>query len=380
MNFINNYSQPITLGPGDTSLALSLPDGEYRLTIADGASSATRWEIVGAAVEDGTATLTRGLEGTPVQEWPDGSVIYGSITAGILQEIYERPVGAPGEPWAVVGTTISVSRPLDLGDAGLFLPVDSTSLVELAVPAHADVNWPANCEIHIQQIGAGQVELVADAGVTIITEETLKTRTLGSAVTLKRLGADLWTVIGSLEAAGGGGDLPSEIGQPFGGGFYAGDIQYPDGQWYKLIVADVSADITGENSRWRTSESWTNDAEHSIDGVANTNAMIAAGIELHPAAEHCVNHRGGGFEDWYMPALDELDVIYQNLGLDRPNCPPDFQSGGPQAFSDNFYWASTQQSLFSSSVQHFGDGSQDFASKNYIGNRVRPVRRVPFSP
>lgn len=275
MNFINNYSQTITLGPGDTSLALSLPDGEYRLTIADGASSATRWEIVGAVVEDGTATLTRGLEGTPVQDWPDGSVIYSSITAGILQEIYER--------------------------------------------------------------------------------------------------------IGSLEAAGGG-DLPSEIGQPFGGGFYAGDIQYPDGQWYRLIVADISADITGEDSRWRTSDSWTNDAEHSIDGVANTNAMIAAGIELHPAAEHCVNHRGGGFEDWYMPALDELDVIYQNLGLDRPNCPPDFQSGGPQAFSDNFYWASTQQSLFSSLVQHFGDGSQDFASKGYIGNRVRPVRRVPFSP
>lgn len=196
MNFINNYIQPITLGPGDTSLALSLPDGEYRLTIADSSSSATRWEIVDAAVESGVATLTRGREGTSAQDWEAGSVIFCTVTAGLLQEMYSRPSGAE------VGATITASRSLVMSDVDMYLPADSESSVELGVPAQASVEWPDNCEIHIQQIGAGQVELVADAGVTIITEETLKTRTLGSAVTLKRLGADLWTVIGSLEAAG----------------------------------------------------------------------------------------------------------------------------------------------------------------------------------
>lgn len=90
MNFINNYIQPITLGTSGTSLPLALPDGEYRLTIADTASSATRWEIVDAVVEDGTATLTRGREGTSAQEWPEESVVYCAITAGIISDLIAR--------------------------------------------------------------------------------------------------------------------------------------------------------------------------------------------------------------------------------------------------------------------------------------------------
>src|SRR5690554_3120357 len=97
MNFVNNWLRPIALTLEQSHTLLDLPDGEYRLTIADGASSATRWEIVHAVVEDGAAALTRGLEGTSVQEWTVGSVIYGSLTAGVLQEMHDRPAGAPGE-------------------------------------------------------------------------------------------------------------------------------------------------------------------------------------------------------------------------------------------------------------------------------------------
>lgn len=85
MNFINNYSQPVTLALGATSLALSLPDGEYRLTLTD--SPSTRWEIVGAVVATGTATLQRGLEGTSDQSWADGSVIYCDLTAGTVASL-----------------------------------------------------------------------------------------------------------------------------------------------------------------------------------------------------------------------------------------------------------------------------------------------------
>lgn len=174
-------------------------------------------------------------------------------------------------------------------------------------------------------------------------------------------------------------DLPTIIGEPFGGGFYAGDIE-SDGQWYKLIVADISADITGANSRWKTTNSSTAGTDHLTDGVANTGAMIAAGIELHPAAAHCIDHRAGGNADWYMPAKDELNVIYQNLGYNRPNCPPDFQSGGPQAFSNANYWASTQQSAYSGWMQHFSNGSLGSGGKGFTGHRVRPVRRLQFNP
>lgn len=90
MNFINNWMQPVTLAAGVTSIALDLADGRYRLSIADSGTAATRWEIVEAVLEGGEATLARGLEGTLDQGWPEGSVIYASITAGMLAELYQR--------------------------------------------------------------------------------------------------------------------------------------------------------------------------------------------------------------------------------------------------------------------------------------------------
>lgn len=92
MNFINNWLREIVLEQGADSCPLDLPNGEYRLTLADAASSATRWEIVDAAVAGGTATLTRAREGTADQNWPAGSAIYAGVTAGQLHALVNRIV------------------------------------------------------------------------------------------------------------------------------------------------------------------------------------------------------------------------------------------------------------------------------------------------
>lgn len=84
MNFINNWLREITLEQGAESCPLDLPSGDYRLTLADAASGATRWEIVDAVVLGGAATLVRAREGTADQEWPAGSVIYCDVTAETL--------------------------------------------------------------------------------------------------------------------------------------------------------------------------------------------------------------------------------------------------------------------------------------------------------
>lgn len=91
MNFVNFWMRDIVLPLGATACPLDLPDGEYRLVTADGlGAEATAWEIVGAVVAGGAATLTRGLEGTTDQAWPAGSVIYSSVTAGILQALADN--------------------------------------------------------------------------------------------------------------------------------------------------------------------------------------------------------------------------------------------------------------------------------------------------
>lgn len=88
MNFVNNWSQALTLAASDTSCALGLPDGVYRLTLTDSATKATAWEIVAATVSSGIATLTRGREGTTARDWKAGSVIYCALTAGLLGDLF----------------------------------------------------------------------------------------------------------------------------------------------------------------------------------------------------------------------------------------------------------------------------------------------------
>lgn len=85
MAYINNYLEPIELAQGATSVALDLPDGEYRLTLSDAARA--NWEIVDAVVTAGSATLVRAREGTADQSWPDGSVIYCAVTAGQFNDL-----------------------------------------------------------------------------------------------------------------------------------------------------------------------------------------------------------------------------------------------------------------------------------------------------
>lgn len=94
MNFVNNYSEQLQLAQGETQLAVTLPNGRYRLTASDSlGSAATRWECIDAVVVNGVATLSRGAEGTDDQDWEEGSWIYCSITAGLLTEVFQQLQG-----------------------------------------------------------------------------------------------------------------------------------------------------------------------------------------------------------------------------------------------------------------------------------------------
>ena len=122
MKFVNNWQRPITLATGAATAALDLPDGTYRLTLSDAGRS--RIEIIDAVVAAGVGALSRGLEGTADQEWPSGSVIYSTLTAGQVAILaaagndtlfgYDMPTQPPARvgqlcvtPWATfvgVGT------------------------------------------------------------------------------------------------------------------------------------------------------------------------------------------------------------------------------------------------------------------------------------
>lgn len=167
-------------------------------------------------------------------------------------------------------------------------------------------------------------------------------------------------------------DLPTIIGEFFQGGYYIGDIE-DQGQMYKVLVAPIEADVY--SLQWKTTNTATPGTDSLTDGWSNTWSMNSA---AHPAAAHCLDYRGGGHDDWYMPARAELNLFWLNIAPSKTQA-PDFMTGGPQALNTSqYYWASTQYSPDYAWVQRFSDGLQGGSSKNNTDRRVRPVRRLPF--
>jgi hypothetical protein len=115
--------------------------------------------------------------------------------------------------------------------------------------------------------------------------------------------------------------IPAVIGEPFGGGYFAGYISHTaDGNpTHALIVAPRATGATGTGYtlttmlQWKTAATTTAGTTSTFDGAANTAAMVTAGIADHPAANFCKNLSIGGFTDWYLPARYEMDIAYFNL-------------------------------------------------------------------
>jgi hypothetical protein len=50
-----------------------------------------------------------------------------------------------------------------------------------------------------------------------------------------------------------------------------------------------------------------------VDGLANTNAIIAQNSTADRAASVCKAYLGGGFNDWYLPAIWELKQCFEGI-------------------------------------------------------------------
>jgi Protein of unknown function (DUF1566) len=193
---------------------------------------------------------------------------------------------------------------------------------------------------------------------------------------------------------------PTVIGQAYGGGYYAGQISTSgDGiADYYLIIGPVAT--TQTTLQWKTANTDSPGTGSQVDGLLNTNNMNNAS---HPAAQFCKSLSVGGFTDWYLPAFYELEICYYNLKPstnlnttntgNNPNAVPPrnsqynsgvptqttatiFQTGGAEAFTAQFYWASTQSNASNSSLRNFTNGQLSSTSKNN-SRLLRAMRRVP---
>lgn len=193
--------------------------------------------------------------------------------------------------------------------------------------------------------------------------------------------------------------LPT-LATPFEGGFYAGRIQV-SGVPYALIVAP-KAEGDRKPGIWSKSEKMVAGATSYFDGLANTQAMAEIGSTL---AKWALGLTIGGFSDWYLPAVDELEIAYRYLkptteenscwarsGINLSALPPTypytpafpaqtenplFRVGGAEAFEEAAYWSSTQHASYTGYAwfQDFSNGYQGYWIKDY-DFRARAVRRL----
>jgi hypothetical protein len=198
-------------------------------------------------------------------------------------------------------------------------------------------------------------------------------------------------------------NVPTVIGQAFGGGFYAGQIGVSGVATHYIIVGPL-ASAENASLQWKTTNTSTAGTSSDIDGPTNSSNMNNAS---HPAAQFCEGLTIGGYTNWYLPAKNELEVCYYNLKPTttanntnppasqrgaNPNSVPARPSGytsgnpaqtsatifkdtGSEYFTAAGYWTSTQYSDTAGLRQLFNIGSQYYDGKNAT-NRVRAIRRV----
>lgn len=190
-------------------------------------------------------------------------------------------------------------------------------------------------------------------------------------------------------------EIPS-TGTALGGGFYTGEILLR-GNPFALIKAPKSAEF---HSAWGKYGEKINGAGHFVDGLANTEEMAAANLEI---AIRVRDMRIGGHGDWAIPARNQQELQYRTFkpttqenwcgyldGYNPDSVPagelylPDnplqtasdlFRKGGTEAFAEALYWSSTQSSASHAFCQYFRNGNQDITSKDneFL---VRPVRMI----
>lgn len=131
------------------------------------------------------------------------------------------------------------------------------------------------------------------------------------------------------------------------------------------LFAWNDANFTGYTTTSQTS---------NVTGQANTAALIGldsnsavGGMQPHRAAQHCADLVAHGQSDWYLPARDELNVLWVNrAAIGGFNLSGSMPAG--------WYWSSSEDNNVSARFQRFSDGNQNILSKTN-GLSVRCVRR-----
>lgn len=195
----------------------------------------------------------------------------------------------------------------------------------------------------------GTVIDIAHGGTGLITSGTN-----GQILITTESGTLTWTNSSTLTGA-------HYIGESYGGGivFYV----YENGK-HGLIVSstDQSTAVYWSQSATYTTTNAVRDGINA--GMANTERIIFSQGIGNYAAQVAANYKGGGFGDWYLPSITELNLLYAQRQLM-------FSIG----YSNTYYWSSNENPSNKQQAWAYNfTGSGYYGTKYYNLASVRAIR------
>jgi hypothetical protein len=152
------------------------------------------------------------------------------------------------------------------------------------------------------------------------------------------------------------------------GGIIFYDNGNDTGGWRYLEAAPIEAEAT---AKWGAYEKTVGGTATAI-GMGRRNTELIADMldylgEARCAAQICENLVYGGYDDWFLPSKDELNLMYENLKL-----------RGLGRLYGVWYWSSSEGNQHDAYRQHFIDGSWPIFVGHFnkrVDGSVRAIRQ-----
>jgi hypothetical protein len=153
--------------------------------------------------------------------------------------------------------------------------------------------------------------------------------------------------------------------------------RYIDNAVQYYLVVDTTNLST--NSAWSnvTSTLIGSTAQSTWNGLSNSNAIVGQAGFTSGAAKLCLDSTNNSKSDWYLPAIDELSLLWQNRFNVNKTLSGNSSFGNISGATQILYdicWSSTETDLDSAWFFNFTNGDSNANGKN-IPYYVRAVRK-----